>query len=197
MRKILILSAAAAALAVPSAAQAQRASPTLAVVVDSNRVYRECNACRTAQSQLQAQVTALQSRQQTLMNQLKPEADAIQAAITALAGKQPDAALRARAQAFQQRQEQAQQELSRSEQNIQSIRANVSRQIDERFAPAVRTVMSQQGANLALDVGSTIAHAPALDITNAVIAAVNATLPTLSVTPLPQQQQQQQQPQGR
>lgn len=197
MTKILILSAVAAALAVPSAAQAQRAAPTLAVVVDSNRVYRDCNACRTAQAQLQAQVTALQNRQQTLMNQLRPEAQAIQAALDALAGKQPDAALRARAQAFQQRQEAAQKELATTEANIQSIRANVSRQIDERFAPAVRTVMSQQGANLALDVGSTIAHAPALDITNAVIAAVNATLPSLSVTPLPQQQQPQQTPQGR
>lgn len=197
MRKILILSAAAAAFAVPSAVQAQRAAPTLAVVVDSNRVYRDCNACRTAQAQLQGQVTALQNRQQTLMNQLRPEAQAIQTAIDALNGKQPDAALRARAQAFQQRQEAAQKELAQTEANIQSIRANVSRQIDERFAPAVRTVMSQQGANLAVDVGSTIAHAPALDITNAVIAAVNATLPSLSVTPLPQQQQPQQTPQGR
>jgi len=192
-----MLSAAAAAFVAPSAAPAQRATPTLAVVVDSNRVYRDCNACRTAQAQLQSQVTALQTRQQTLMNQLRPEAQAIQAAINALGGKEPDAALRARAQAFQQRQEQAQQELARTEANIQSIRANVSRQIDERFGPAVRQVMTQAGANLALDVGSTIAHAPALDVTNAVLAAVNATLPTLSLTPLPQQQQQQQQPQGR
>jgi len=192
-----MLSAAAAAFVAPSAAPAQRAAPTLAVVVDSNRVYRDCNACRTAQAQLQSQVTALQTRQQTLMNQLRPEAQAIQTAINALGGKEPDAALRARAQAFQQRQEQAQQELARTEANIQSIRANVSRQIDERFGPAVRQVMTQAGANLALDVGSTIAHAPALDVTNAVLAAVNATLPTLSLTPLPQQQQQQQQPQGR
>ena len=196
MRKILMLSAVAAALAAPTAAPAQRAPAAIIVVVDSNRVYRECNACRTAATQLQAQVTALQNRQQTLMNQLKPEADAIQAAITALAGKQPDAALRSRAQAFQQRQEQAQQELARTEQNIQSIRANVGRQIEARYGPAVRQVMTQQGANLAVDVDSTIAHAPALDVTPAVLAALNATLPSLSLTPLPQQQQQQQ-PQGR
>jgi Skp family chaperone for outer membrane proteins len=191
-----MFSAVAVATAAPTAAQAQRAPAAAIVVVDSNRVYRECNACRTAAAQLQAQVTALQNRQQTLMNQLKPEADALQAAITALAGKQPDAALRSRAQAFQQKQEQAQQELARTEQNIQSIRASVSRQIDARFAPAVRQVMTQQGANLAVDVDATIAHAPALDVTPAVLAALNATLPSLSLTPLPQQQQQQQ-PQGR
>lgn len=196
MLKILMLSAVAAAVAVPTAAPAQRAPAAMIVVVDSNRVYRECNACRTAATQLQSQVTALQNRQQTLMNQLKPEADAIQAAINALAGKQPDAALRSRAQAFQQKQEQAQQELARSERNLQSIRANVSRQIDARFGPAVRQVMTQQGANLAVDVDSTIAHAPALDVSAQVLAALNATLPSLSLTPLPQQQQQQQ-PQGR
>jgi Skp family chaperone for outer membrane proteins len=196
MRKILILSAVAAATATPTVAQAQRAATAIIVVVDSNTVYRDCNACRTAAAQLQAQVTAYQNRQQTLVNQLKPESDAIQAAVTALAGKQPDAALRSRAQAFQQKQEQAQQELARTEQNIQSIRTNVSRQIDARYAPAVRQVMTQQGANLALDVGSTIAHAPAVDVTAAVLAALNATLPSLSVTPMPQQQQQQQ-PQGR
>ena len=195
MLKILMFSAMAAATAAPVAAQAQRAPAGVIVVVDSNRVYRECNACRTAAAQLQAQVTALQNRQQTLMNQLKPEADAIQAAVTALAGKQPDAALRSRAQAFQQKQEQAQQELARTEQNIQSIRTNVSRQIDARYGPAVRQVMTQQGANLAVDVDATIAHAPALDVTPAVLAALNATLPSLSLTPLPQQQQQQ--PQGR
>ena len=197
MRKILMLSAVAVATAAPTAAQAQRAPAAAIVVVDSNRVYRECNACRTAAAQLQAQVTAFQNRQQTLMNQLKPEADALQAAITALAGKQPDAALRTRAQAFQQKQEQAQQELTRAEQNIQSIRANVSRQIDARYGPAVNQVMTQQGANLAVDVDNTIAHSAALDVTPAVLAALNATRPSLSMTPLPQQQQQQQQPQGR
>ena len=37
----------------------------------------------------------------------------------------------------------------------------------------------------------------AINVTDAVIAGLNAALPSLSVTPLPQQQQQQQQPQGR
>ena len=114
---------AASVLATP--ALAQRAPAAVVVVVDTDRVYRECNACRTAQTQLQSQVTGLRNRQQALEAQLRPEGQAIQTAVNALAGKQPDAALTNRVKAFQQRQEQANQELARGQQNIQSIQANV------------------------------------------------------------------------
>jgi hypothetical protein len=44
----------------------------------------------------------------------------------------------------------------------------------------------------------TIAHGPGTDATAAVLAALNSTLSSISVTPLPQQPtQQQKQPQGR
>lgn len=198
MRNLLIFSAAMAAIAAPSTAFAQRAPAAVVVVVDSDRIYRECNACRTAQQQLQSQVTALQNRQRTLAAELRPEGQAIQSALQALNGQQPDAALRTRAQTFQQRQEQAQQELQRAEQNLQSIRANVIRQIDERMRPVINQVMTQRGANIAVDVNATLAHAQTVNVTDAVLAGLNAALPSVSVTPLPQQQQpQQQQPQGR
>ena len=198
MRNLLILPVLAAAAAFPSAAQAQRLPAAVVAVVDSDRIYRDCNACRTAQQQLQSQAAALQTRQQTLLGQLRPEAQAIQTAIQGLNGKEPDAALKQRAQAFQQRQEQAQQELARTQQNLQSIQANIVRQIEERLNPVINQVMTQRGANVAVDVDATLAHAQGLNITDAVLAALNAALPSVSVTPLPQQQQpQQQQPQGR
>ncbi len=185
---------AASTLAAP--AVAQRAPAAVIVVVDSERVYRECNACRTAQTQLQSQVTTLRNRQQTLETQLRPEGQAIQQAVQALNGKQPDAALQNRIKAFQERQEQANQELARSQQNIQSIQANVLRQINERLQPVINQVMTQKGANLAVDVDATLAHATQVNATNEVLAALNTALPSVSVTPLPQQQTQQT-PQGR
>lgn len=196
MHRILLLSAVATVLAVPTSAQAQRAPAAIVVVVDSDRIYRECNACRTAQTQLQSQVTGLRNRQQTLTTELRTEAGSIQTAVQALSGREPDAALQKRVQDFQQRQQQAQQELERSEQNLQSIRANVIRQIDERMRPVINQVMTQRGANIAMDVDATLAHAQTINVTDAVLAGVNAALPSVSVTPLPQQQQQQQ-PQGR
>lgn len=186
----------ASLLATP--ALAQRAPAAVVVVVDTDRVYRECNACRTAQAQLQSQVTALRTRQQTLEGQLRPEGQSIQTAVAALAGKQPDAALTNRVKAFQQRESQANQELQRSQQNLQSIQANVLRQINERLGPVINQVMTQKGANLAVDEGSTLAHSQATDATNEVLAALNTALPAVSLTPLPQQAQPQQQtPQGR
>ena len=187
--------AAATTLAVPTVASAQRAPAATVIVVDTNRIYRECTACRAAQTQLQSQVTALQSRQQTLSAQLRTEGEAIQAAARALNGKEPDAALRARAEAFQKRQNDANAELQRSQANIQSIQANVLRQINARLNPAINQVMAAKGANVAVDVDATLAHAAAVNATNEVLAALNTSLPSVSVTPLPQQQQTQ--PQGR
>ena len=185
----------AGALAVPTAALAQRAPAAVVVVVDTDRVYRECTACRTAQAGLQSRVTALQTRQQTLTSQLRPEGQAIQTAVNALAGKAPDAALTARARAFQTKQEAAAKELQTSQQNIQSIQANVLRQINARMNPVISQVMNARGANLAVDVGATLAHSQTVDVTADVLAGLNRALPSVSLTPLPAQQQQQ--PPGR
>jgi outer membrane protein len=197
MKTILTIAAlAAGALALPTAAAAQRAPAAVVVVVDSSRIYRDCTACKTAQTQLQSRVATLTTRQQTLANQLRPEGQAIQTAIQALAGKAPDAALRARAEAFQKKQDDANQELGRSQQNIQSIQANVVRQINERLNPVINQVMTARGANIAVDVDATLAHAQAVDVTTEVLAGLNRALPSVSLTPLPAGQQQQQ-PQGR
>ncbi len=193
--KTMILSAAvlATALATPTVAFAQRAPAAVIVVVESERIYRECTACRTAQTQLQGQVTGLQTRQQTLSSQIRPEGQSIQTAINALGGRQPDAALKARVEAFQKKQESANQELQRAQQNIQSIQANVLRQINARLQPAISQVMTARGANLALDVDATLARSQGLDVTADVLAALNRSLPSVSLTPLPAGQQ----PQGR
>ena len=188
--------AAATALTLPAPALAQRAPAAVIIVVDSDRIYRECTACKAAQTQLQTRVTALQSRQQALSNELRTEGQAIQTAVDALKGAQPDAALRARVEAFQKKQNDANAELQRGQQNIQSIQANVVRQINARLNPAINQVMVAKGANLAVDVEATLAHGAGVNATNEVLAALNATLPSVSVTPLPQQQQPAQ-PQGR
>ncbi len=181
MKKLALLTlAAASSVIIPAAVQA---APANIVVVDNERVYAECTACKAAQSQLQGQATALQARQAALAAPLKTEAQALQTTAEALKGKAPDAALQARANAFQQKQANANQELSRLQQNIQSTQANVLRQINAKLGPAINQVMVAKGANLALDVNATLAHGAGLDVTTDVLAALNATLPSVSVTP--------------
>ncbi|HEX5184447.1 MAG TPA: OmpH family outer membrane protein [Allosphingosinicella sp.] len=183
---------AALLLAIPGAASAQRAQGATIVVVDTERLFGECNACRAASAQLQSLISQGQQRAQQLSTPIRTEASSIEAAATA-ARAQPQGAARTaaensinqRVQALQARQNQANQELNALDQNIQSVRANVSRQLNERLAPIYTQVMNAHGANLLVDVGATLAHAPALDVTNEVLTALNAAVPSVSVTPLP------------
>jgi Skp family chaperone for outer membrane proteins len=187
MKTALHLAALSLMAVAPSVAVAQTAPPAVIVIVDAERIYRECAACKTAQVGLQSRVNALQARQQTLTNQLRTEGTPIETAVRALNGAQPDAALRARITAFQTKQDQANQELQRSQQNIQSIQANVLRQINARLTPAINQVMTARGANIAVDVSNTLAHSAAIDVTPAVLAALNRALPSVTLTPLPAQ----------
>ena len=84
MKKILLASAiAVAAAAMPAAAPAQRAPAASIVVIDTDRVYRECTACRAAQTQIQSMVTSAQQRAQALGQPLQTEAQSLQAAAQA------------------------------------------------------------------------------------------------------------------
>jgi Skp family chaperone for outer membrane proteins len=205
MNKIALGAAAAVlSLALPGIAQAQKAPGAVIVVVDTDRVYRECTACKAAQTQLQGQVASARTRAQQLGQPLQTEAQSIEQAGAALRNQSgaaraaAETALNTRVQAFQAKQTSAQQEVARLEQNIQSTQANVLRQINVKLNPVITQVMTARGANLAVDVNATLARSGALDVTNDVLTALNGSLPSVSVTPLPQgQQPAQPQPQGR
>jgi outer membrane protein len=196
MRKNILLAAiAASVIAVPTAVSAQRLPATVVAVVDTGKIYTDCTACAAARTQLQSQATALQARQKTLTDQLRPEGQQLEAAVAALSGKQPDAALQARIKAFQDKERAGNTELQTGQQRLQSTQANVLRQINERLNPIINQAMTARGANIAMDVDATLAHAATVNITADVLARLNAALPSVSVTPMPQQAQQQ--PQGR
>lgn len=192
-----LLASAAALAAFPviatSIAHAQPRVPAAAVaVVDRDRIYRECTACRVAQSQLQAQIIAVQQRAEQLGTPIQTEAQSIEQAAAALrqqtgaARTAAETALQTRLQALRQRETSANQELTNAQNNIRSIQAHVLQQIDGRMNPIIGQVMTLRGANLAVDVGATLAHAPALNVTDQVLTLLNQQLPSVSVTPLPQ-----------
>jgi len=190
MNKIILAALTATAVILPAAAQAQRAPAAVIVSVNTDRIARECVACKAATTQIQAQQTALRTRAQTLGTQLQTEGKPIQDAINALAGKNPDAALQARVTAFQTKQQNAERELATAERNIQSTQANVNQQIGARLRTIISSVATARGANLAVDTASMLYAAPAVDVTDVVLAQLNQQLPAVSVTPLPQQPQQ-------
>jgi Skp family chaperone for outer membrane proteins len=196
MKKILlyatVLGASLATL--PTAAIAQRAPAAAIVIVDTDRIGRECTACLAASATMRAQEAALRTRAQTLQTQLQTEGKPIETAINALGGKQPDAALQARIAAFQTKERNAQQELANAQRNLQSTQANVSQQLGARLGPIISSVAQTRGANIALDKGTTLYAAATVDVTADVLAQLNAQLPSVRVVPLPEKPAS---PQGR
>jgi outer membrane protein len=184
---------AASALATP--ALAQRVPAASVAVVDLERVGRECNACKTASTALQSQVNAFNTRRQQLTTQLNPERQQLQAAVNALAGKQPDAALTQRIQAFQLKEQNAAQELEKQQTQIQRNQAYISQQINAKLVPLLQPAMERRGANVLMDTGAALRFGSTLDITNDVLTALNGALTTVSTTAPAQPQQQT--PQGR
>jgi Skp family chaperone for outer membrane proteins len=193
MKKLMIGGAVALALAFPAIAPAQRAPNAQIVVVDTDRIYRDCTACRAAQTQLQGLGTQLQTRAQQLGQPIETEIQSIQQAAAAVrnqtgaARTTAETQLQQRAQRLEQQRTTAQQELARMEQNLRSTQAHVIQQINVRLNPIITQVMNQRGANLAVDLNATLAHAAALNVTDAVLAALNQQLPSVQVTPLPAQ----------
>ena len=188
--KKLIFASGLAALALPAAVQAQQLPPPVIAVVNTEQIFETCTACAAASTQLQAQGNQLQQRAQQLQTQVQTEGTALQGLVNALPqGQQPDAALSARIQAFQQMQQNADQELGAGRERIQRNLAFVRQQIGQRIRPALTTVMQQRGATLVLDRGGVIDASPTLDITAAVLAIVNQNTAALNVNAPPPQQQ--------
>ena len=182
MKTLLISAAVAAAAIAPSAATAQALPGAVVAVVDLARVTAECNACKTARAALKSQVDAYQGRERALATPLETEQKSIQAAVDALKGKEPDAALKTRIEAFQRKQQQAAQDLSAQQRQIQANQQYIQKQIQDKLSPIYQQVMQRRGANLLVEVGTTLATAQNVDVTNDVLAALNASLPTLVTT---------------
>ena len=195
MKKLaLSLAVAVGALTVSGTAHAQQRPGVL--VVDTDRILSECTACKAAATQLQSQLQAGRTRAQQLDASLKPEAEALEKAVQALGGRQPDAALQARIAAFRTKQQQGQTELSNRENTLQSTQAHVQQQIGRRLVQIVEQSRARRQASIVVSKGNTLASDTSIDITGEVLTALNQQLPAVSVTPLPQQQQQTR-PQGR
>ena len=195
MKKLaLTLAAAVSALGLSAAADAQQRPSIL--VVDTDRILNECTACKAAATQLLSQVQQGRQRAQQLEATLKPEAESLEKAVQALGAKQPDAALQARIAAFRQKQQQGSTELSTRESTLQSTQSHVQQQIGAKIVQIVEQSRARRQATAVLaKSGGVLASDSTADITGEVLAALNQQLPSVSVTPLPQQQQNR--PQGR
>lgn len=202
------VAAAALATIMPMAAQAQNLPAATIGVVDTDRIIRECTVCAAANTQLQAQLTALQTRATQLQTPLQAEGQALATAVNALPqGQNPDQALATRIQTYQTNRTNAEQEVARQQQQIERNVNFIRQQIGQRLQPAIQQVLQQRGGMIALDRSATLGASPNVDITAAVLAVVNQNTTPLNVNAPPPAQQpaagqppaqpQQPRPQGR
>jgi Skp family chaperone for outer membrane proteins len=195
MKTLLISASFIAAAIMPAAAQAQALPAAVVAVVDVDRVRSTCNACKTAIAALQSQATAQENREKALSAPLQTEGQSIQTAINALNGKEPDAALKQRAEAFQTKLQQAQETAARGRQQLTANKDYILKQIDDKLNPIFSQVMQRRGANILVEQGATLATSTTVDVTNDVLTALNAALPSIATTaPAPARTTQ---PQGR
>ena len=187
MTKYLLGSALAGlAFATPMALSAQAIPGAVVAIVDRDRIASSCTQCVAARAQMETQIQQYQAREQQLGAPLQTEGQAIQTALNAIPqGGQPDPALRTRYQTFQTNQQAAERELSGRQETIRRNQAYLVQQIVQRMDPLIAQVMRDRGANLAVDVTATLAHAPALDVTDAVLALMNQNAAAFSVTAPP------------
>jgi outer membrane protein len=197
MKTFLFSAALAASVLVPSAAAAQAVPGAVIAVVDLERLTTQCNACKTAQAALRSQATAYENRRKTLGTTLQTEQKSIQSAIDALNGKQPDAALEARVKAFQTKAQQDEQDLQRQQEQIARNQQYIQKQLADKLGPIYQQVMQRRGANIMIETGTTLATSTSVDVTNDVLAAVNAALPSLQTQAPAAATTPRQQPQGR
>jgi Skp family chaperone for outer membrane proteins len=190
MNKYLLSSALAGfALATPMAAYAQAIPGAVIAVIDRDRVAGTCTQCAAANAQLQAQFQQYQAREAQLTAPLQTESQAIRTLLQGLPqGQQPDAATQARIRTFQAQQQAAEAELTQRQETLRRNQSYLVQQILQRMDPLIGQVTRERGANLAVDVATTLAHTPALDVTDAVLALINQNAAPFSVTAPPPQQ---------
>ncbi|MBA4747530.1 MAG: OmpH family outer membrane protein [Sphingopyxis sp.] len=188
MKKLFAATALAAAtltvaplFAVPAAAQ----SKTGIAVADVRVAAARSNAFTTAAQQIEttykAQIDARDSRAQTLQAEL----NLLVAKYNEEARKPTpnQATVQAAAKAVQDKRTAATAEISQLGQQVDLAIAYVEDQISLRMNEAIRAAMKRLKVDLLLNPEGVLAREPAVDITDAVVADLNAILPNVGIVP--------------
>ncbi len=192
----------AAALATPGAFIAGGASAQVAGIAVANpeQAVAASKAWTAARGQIQTtyktQLDQATARRTAIEAELRPLVAAYQTA--AAAPGATEASLRPQAQAIQTKQQAAQQELARLTQPAQRAESYALEQIGAKLNDAVQAAVRAKNVQLLLRPDAAIFAQPAADITPAITAELDKTVPSVGITPpanwQPGQQGQQGQP---
>lgn len=177
----------AAALATPVAFSAGTASAQVSGIAVANPEQAVANsrAWTTARSQIQAQYKAqldqANARRTAIQAELQPLVTAYQTAARAPGAS--EASLRPQAQAIQSKQQAAQQELARLTEPAQRAESYAIEQISAKLSDAVQAAVRARNVSLLLRPEAALFAQPAADITAAITAELDKSVPSVGITP--------------
>ncbi len=176
------LLAAAPVLAMATPAQAQAVDGI--AVADIQGAVQKSAAFITAMNQMKTtyatQITTFETRSKALQAEIAPLVTAFQAAQKS---NTPQATLQTQYNAIQTKQQAAQAELQRLSAPIARAQGYVEEQIGAKLDAAIKAAMIAKKVNLVLNPQATISYQPSVDITDAVVAELNRTVPAVGITP--------------
>ncbi|MEL6324880.1 MAG: OmpH family outer membrane protein [Pseudomonadota bacterium] len=188
----IFAAAALAVVTIASAAQPVFAQGTKIIVVDNARVVRESVAGQdmankiqaigqAMQTELSGEATALETERSALESRTQNMTREAIAADTQLTGQAENFARKA--QTFQAKRQVNARQLALTEQNALNS-------FGQALDPILQQIVQEQGADILLDRSVVAFAGPTVDVTDTVIARLNAAVPSIAVTraQLPQQQ---------
>ena len=186
----------ALALALVSPAMAQKAdknapaAPSAGPVVagigvaNLNAAVAASNAYQVAGQQRQTTYKATYDAAQTRATQIEAELKGLVDKFNAdKAAKKPDAILQQSYVAVQQRQERGKEEIRQILMPVMLSEAYVEEQITDKLDQAVQAAMTKRGVSILLQPETVIARANGYEMTPAIIAELNALIPSANLVP--------------
>lgn len=174
---------------VASGASAQ--SQPAIMVVDTDRTYAECRACKAALAELEARRTTFEQqlqRSRTELDALETQINADGAAIEAMnesAREAANGALRQKISKYTDLAQGLEKQREALAQALKQAQTSVLEQIDARLREIVKEVRAARGATIMVQSGSVLAYDPAADVTAEVIQRLDATLQSVTLPPAP------------
>jgi len=173
---------------------AQKAAPAAAArtvgvngiaVANIEGIIANSAAFKTAQAQrpvtYKAQIDAAEARRKAIGAQLQPLVEKFNK--DRAAPNANTAALQSQAQAIQQIQESANQELQGILQPVSYSEAYVQEQVNDKLGTAIQTAMSKNGVTLLLNPQAVLAVGKAYDLSMAILGELNTALPSAQLVP--------------
>ncbi|WP_277978827.1 OmpH family outer membrane protein [Sphingomonas phyllosphaerae] len=177
----------AAALVAPAALTAPAATAQVGgvAVADPEAAVANSKAWATARTQIQtqykAQLDQANTRRQAIQTELQPLVAAYQKA--AAAPGATEASLRTQAQAIQTREQTANAELQRLTAPASRAQSYAIEQISAKLQDAVGAAARAKNVSLLLRPNAALFANPTADITSAITAELDRTVPTVGITP--------------